>query len=51
MFATEVSPTGLLWQKEQPLFWVHLPATPNKILPLYPLLIAQGILLGIRTAV
>lgn len=26
-------------------------ATPNKILPLYPLLIAHGILLGIRTAV
>lgn len=45
IFPTTFFPTGLLWQKG-PLFWVHLPASPSKVLPTYPSLVAQILRLG-----
>lgn len=39
IFPTPFTPTGLLWQ-HAPLFWVHLPASPVKILSTYPQLVA-----------
>ena len=46
VFSTPFAPTGLLWQEDYPLFWIHLPATPSKVLPVYPSLICQVIILG-----
>lgn len=34
IFSTTFSPTGLLWQ-ELPLYWIHGPATPTKVLSTY----------------
>lgn len=31
IFATEFTPTGLLWQEKQPLLWVHASASPSKV--------------------
>lgn len=42
---TTFTPTGVLWQNK-PLYWLHLPATPSKILPVYPSLIAQILKMG-----
>lgn len=50
LFATRFTPTGLLWQDNHPLMWIHLPATPPKILPTYPSLICQTIFLGLKLA-
>lgn len=40
VFSSSFSPTGLLWQ-ENPLFWVHLPAAPTKVLSPYPSLVVS----------
>ena len=50
IFSTTFTPTGLLWQKDSPLFWIHLPATPSKVLPTFPLLVCQVIFLGLKMA-
>ena len=50
VFSTPFAPIGLLWQDDNPLFWIHLPATPSKVLPVYPSLICQVIILGIKMA-
>lgn len=50
-FATDYMPSGLLWQEEQLLFWIHAPATSSKILPSYPFLVNQILFSGIKTAV
>lgn len=47
---TAFTPTGLLWQGD-PLFWVHLSATPSKVLPSYPSLVCSLIRLGRLSAV
>ena len=36
------------WQKDSPLFWIHLPATPSKVLPTFPFLVCQVIFLGLK---
>lgn len=51
MFTTDYTPSGLLWQEEYPLLWVHAPATSPKILPFYPFLVNQILFSGIRIAV
>jgi hypothetical protein len=48
IFSTTFTPTGLLWQKDNPLFWIHLPATPSKVLPTFPFLVCQVIFLGLK---
>ncbi|XP_051833373.1 uncharacterized protein LOC127549414 [Antechinus flavipes] len=45
IFPTPFAPTGLLWQQKS-LFWVHLSASPSKILPTYPHLVATLLRLG-----
>ena len=50
IFSTTFTPTGLLWQKDSPLFWIHLPATPSKVLPTFPFLVCQVIFLGLKMA-
>ena len=50
IFSTTVTPTALLWQKDILLFWIHLPATPSKVLPTFPLLVCQVIFLGLKMA-
>jgi hypothetical protein len=42
VFSTPFAPTGLLWQDDNPIFWIHLPATSS--------LICQVIILGIKMA-
>ena len=42
---TAYTPTAVLWQNN-PLEWIHLPHTPAKILPSYPLQVAKIILKG-----
>lgn len=49
IFSTTFSPTGLLWQGH-PLFWIHMPATPTKILSSYPHLTAGLLRLGREAA-
>ena len=49
VFPTPFSPTGLLWQLK-PLFWVHLPASPSRVLPTYPQLVAHILHLGREAA-
>ena len=49
VFPTPLSPTGLLWQLK-PLFWVHLPASPSRVLPTYPQLVAHILCLGREAA-
>jgi hypothetical protein len=49
VFSTPFSPTGLLWQLK-PLFWVHLPASPSRVLPTYPQLVAHILCLGREAA-
>lgn len=49
-FSTEFAPTGLLWQTEMPLMWVHLPMTGRRVLPSYPGLVCQLLFLGVKTA-
>jgi hypothetical protein len=49
VFPTPFSPTGLLWQLK-PLFWVHLLASPSRVLPTYPQLAAHILLLGREAA-
>lgn len=51
IFSTEFSPTGLLWQEPVPLLWVHLPMAKRKVLPIYPLLVYNLIIMGIKSAV
>lgn len=51
VFNTDHMPSGLLWQEEQPLLWVHAPATSSKVLPPYPFLVNQILFSGIKTAV
>ena len=46
VFSTPFAPTCLLWQEDYPLFWIHLPATPSNVLPVYASLICQVIILG-----
>lgn len=46
---TVFAPMGLLWQTK-PLYWLHLPATPLKVLPVYPSLVAQMIRMGRETS-
>lgn len=43
--ATPHTPTGVLWQNK-PLFWVHLPSSPPKVLVTYPSLIVKLIKIG-----
>jgi hypothetical protein len=50
IFSTTFTPTGLLWQKDSPLFWIHLPAIPSKVLLTFPLLVCQVISLGLKMA-
>lgn len=50
IFPTQFSPTGLLWQNH-PLFWIHLPASPPKILATYPQLVADLLRLGREAAI
>lgn len=38
VFPFQFAPIGLLWQ-DAPLYWVHLPASPHKIVAGYPSLI------------
>ena len=45
VFSTPFSPTGLLWQLK-PLFWVHMPASPSRVLPTYPQVVANVLCLG-----
>lgn len=45
VFPTPFSPTGLLWQLK-PLFWVHMPASPSRVLPTYPQVVANVLCLG-----
>jgi hypothetical protein len=47
VFATNLSPTGVFWQKG-PLCWVYLHHCPAKVLPWYPKSIAHLILKGIK---
>ena len=49
VFPTPFSPTGLLWQLK-PLFWVHLPSSPSRLLPTYPQLVAHILCLGREAA-
>jgi hypothetical protein len=49
VFPTPFSPTGLLWQLK-PLFWVHLPASPSRVLATYPQLDANVLCLGREVA-
>ena len=49
VFPTPFSPTGLLWQLK-PLFWVHLLASPSRVLPTYPQLAAHILRLGREAA-
>ena len=50
IFSTEFSPTGLLWQNPVPLLWVHFPIAKRKVLPIYPLLVCQLIMMGLKAA-
>ena len=50
IFSTTFTPTGLLQQKYSSLFWIHLPATPFKVFPTFPLLVCQVIFLGLKMA-
>lgn len=50
VFSTEFSPTALLWQDPVPLLWIHLPVAKRKVLPTYPLLVCQLIILGLKTS-
>lgn len=43
--ATPHTPTGVLWQ-DNPLFWVHLPSSPSKVLVTYPSLVVKLIKIG-----
>ena len=45
VFPTPFLPTGLFWQ-DAPLYWIHLPASPPKVLPMYPSLVSQIIKSG-----
>lgn len=49
IFPTPFSPTGVLWQNH-PLFWVHLPASPPRVLATYPQLVAALLRLGREAA-
>jgi hypothetical protein len=49
VFPTPFSPTGLLWQLK-PLFWVHMSASPSKVLPTYPQLVANVLCLDREAA-
>lgn len=49
IFPSPFSPTGLLWQ-DRSLFWLHLPASPSKVLPTYPSLVASLIQQGREAA-
>lgn len=42
IIATAFTPTGCLWQ-EAPLEWIHLPASPKKIITSYPSMVASQI--------
>lgn len=43
--ATSHTPTGVFWQ-QGPLLWIHLPASPTKILETYAILVTKLISLG-----
>lgn len=45
IIATAFTPTGCLWQ-EAPLEWIHLPASPKKIITSYPSMVASQISKG-----
>lgn len=45
IFNTTLTPTGLFWQNN-PIMWVHLPASPKKVLLPYYEAVADLILLG-----
>lgn len=44
--ATSHSPIGVFWQTG-PLLWVHLPASPPRVLMPYPSLVAKLIIMGL----
>ena len=49
-FSITFIPTGLLWQKDSPFFWIHLPGTPSKVLTTFSLLVCKVIFLGLKMA-
>lgn len=45
IFPTPFTPTGPFWQND-PLYWVHLSASPGRVLLTYPCLVSQLIRMG-----
>ena len=47
--STIFAPTAVLWQNA-PLYWIHLPATPSKVLATYPELVVRLLQQGCTTS-